>query len=170
MTHHEPGPFDTLDSTFRLLGTGPSPMTLNCAAFGCGLPARAVPLVELRDLLLHPATTHAARDAVLGYLLLRSQRDGGKWTVVLLAMLLPGLKRAVQPLGCGWPEKRADLEAEMLAGILHALPRIRGDRLASRLLWAGSRQARRLLTWDLAVRPHPTDRIASRKPYKCHSP
>lgn len=42
----------------------------------------------------------------------------------LIGVLLPGLRRAVGPLAETCPSRRADLEAEMLAGLLRALDRV----------------------------------------------
>src|SRR6266487_2298133 len=49
--------FDTLETCFRLLTSGPAPLTLDGRHVGHGLPARSIPLGELRVLLQHPAAT-----------------------------------------------------------------------------------------------------------------
>jgi uncharacterized protein YciI len=40
---HDPDALDVLDSSFRLLVSGPSPLAIDGAALGHGLPARLIP-------------------------------------------------------------------------------------------------------------------------------
>ena len=47
-------PFDTLEKTFDLLVTGPNPLALDGTSFD-GLADRAIPLGELKAMLLHPS-------------------------------------------------------------------------------------------------------------------
>ena len=56
-------PFETLDQSFRLLVCEPTPLALEGAAVGHGLPIRLIPLGELRRLLLDPSVGFDARDA-----------------------------------------------------------------------------------------------------------
>src|SRR6266540_3928856 len=114
-------PFDTLDAAFRLLTSGPQPLGLDGRQVGHGLPARPIPLDELRSRLLHPSTSFAARDAAIAALLQRAKAEGGAATVGLAGVLLPGLRHAASPLIRTRPRKRADLEAEMLAGLLEGI-------------------------------------------------
>src|SRR6266511_1522362 len=60
---HDPDALDVLDTSFRLLVAGPSPLAIDGAALGKGLPARLIPLDQLRALLLDRGTPYAARDA-----------------------------------------------------------------------------------------------------------
>ena len=86
-------PFDTLEKTFDLLVTGPNPLALDGTSLD-GLPDRAIPLDELKAMLLHPSMAFAARDAVVDELVARSRSHGGAWMVGLARVLLPGLRRA----------------------------------------------------------------------------
>ncbi len=90
-------PFDTLEKTFDLLTTGPRPLALDGTGLP-GLPDRPVPLGELKARLLHPSTPFAIRDAIVGELVARAQAEGGRWSVGLAGVLLPGLRRAVWAL------------------------------------------------------------------------
>src|SRR6266540_5065368 len=162
-------PFDTLDAAFRLLTSGPQPLSLDGRQIGHGLPARPIPLDELRARLLHPSTTFAARDAAMAVLLERAQREGGAATVGLVGVLLPGLRHAASPMIRAWPRKRADLEAEMLAGLMEAIRVLPADedRVAGRLLrWAlfagrrllerlGVQGCREVAVWTSAEPPRP---------------
>ena len=144
----EPFPFDALEASFRMLTTGPAPLALDGRRVGRGLPARPVPLGELRSRLLHPATGFETRDAALAELARLAQARGGAWTVGLAGVLLPGLRRAVARLAARCPgHQAADLQAAALAGLLEAVrafPAGGAERVAERLLAAAVREAERL--------------------------
>lgn len=148
-------PFDTLERTFTLLSTGPNPLALDGNGIP-GLPDRPVPIGELKARLLHPSTRFEARDAIVGELVARSQADGGRWTVVLAGVLLPGLRRAVWPLVQACPGRAEDIEAEALTAFLAAVATCQPGRarLASRLCWLAHIGAQRLLHAEL-VEPRP---------------
>ncbi len=148
-----PSPLDVLETSFRLLTTGPDPLALDGHALGCGLPARPLPLDELRSVLLHPSTGFAARDAALGELVGRAQTRGGAWTVGLAGVLLPGLRRVAGHLAREFPGDTADIDAEVLAGFLEALGKLHPHpgrrRLAAHLLWGAFNRGRRLRRMEL---------------------
>jgi hypothetical protein len=60
MPRPSPSPLDTLEDAFRLLTGGPSPLVLDGREVGRDLPARPIPLGELRSMLLHPSTSYRA--------------------------------------------------------------------------------------------------------------
>jgi hypothetical protein len=162
-------PFDTLEKTFDLLVTGPNPLALDGTSLD-GLPDRAIPLGELKAMLLHPSVSFDVRDAVVDELVARSRAKGGAWTVGLAGVLLPGLRRAVWPLVQACPGKAADIEAETLAAFLAAVVRCEPGRarLASRLCWLARIGADRLLRAEVAERARPgTDPVsaAPRRPW-----
>lgn len=160
-------PFDTLESTFRVLGSGPGALSLDGRLVGCGLPPRPIPLVDLRAHLLDRSVPYEARDAVLNALLAWARRRGGAWTVALAGMLLPGLRRTSAPVMRGCPKRRPDLEAEMLAGLLEAAAKApaTGERVAASLVWAAVRRGHRLLRAELAHSAHTTP-----APHSCPPP
>ena len=149
-------PFDTLEETFRLLSDGPRPIALDGSAI-VGLPDREIPLRELRAMLLHPSVAFSVRDAALRALVERAQAEGGRWTVGLAGVLLPGLRRAIWPLFEACPQKLEELESEALTAFLVALARCRPgrDRIASWLCWRTRVGAARLLRAELAERAGP---------------
>jgi DNA-directed RNA polymerase specialized sigma24 family protein len=153
MRSGERRPFAVLDRSFRLLVCDPAPLALDGAAVGHGLPARPIPLGELRGLLLHPSMSFAARDAALTWLVARAQAEGGAWLVGLAGVLLPGVGRRVYPLCRAFPRLADDLEAEALAGLLEAIGgwRCGQDRVASRLVWGAARAAYRLVRREARV-------------------
>ena len=159
-------PFDTLERTFALLTTGPNPLALDGTGVA-GLPDRPVPLGELKARLLHPSTRFEARDAIVGHLVARAQAEGGKWTVGLAGVLLPGLRRTVRSLVQACPGNADDIEAQALAAFVAAVARCQPGRprLASWLRWQARKGATRLLDAELAERARPgTEPISAAPP------
>ena len=159
-------PFDTLEETFRILSAAPHPLALDGTAI-VGLPDREIPLRELRAMLLHPSVDYTARDAAIGALVELAQAEGGRWTVGLAGVMLPGLRRAIWPLFEACPEKLDDLEAEALVALLRSLRRCRPGRprVASWLCWRSRIAAARLLRRELAERAGPgTDPVSAAPP------
>jgi DNA-directed RNA polymerase specialized sigma24 family protein len=149
-------PFDALEETFRLLSVGPRPLCLDGREVP-GLPAREIPLLELRAMLLHPSVAYPVRDAAVGALVARAQAEGGRWSVGIAGVLLPGIRRAVFPLFEACPTKGADLEAEALCAFLGALARceVGRARVASWLCWRTRIGAAKVLRTELAERAGP---------------
>jgi hypothetical protein len=142
-------PLDALEAAFRRLAAGPQPLALHASRLAAGLPDRPVPIDELRVLLLHPATSSAARNAVWAELVRRARGGDPAWTIALAGIALPGLRRAV---ACLTPAHRGDpfdLQAEVLTGFLAEmraldLADLESVPLASRLCWAARRAGEKL--------------------------
>ena len=152
MTNHlEKSPFDTLEEVFATLCKNPRPLALQADVVG-HLPRRELALDELRGLLLHPSTSHATRDAAIGVLLARARADGGRWTIGLAGVLLPGLRRATGVFRDMCPGKAADIEAEALVGLIEGIAATEPSRrrLASRLVWLARNRAKRLVADELS--------------------
>lgn len=149
---HDPDALDVLDTSFRLLVSGPSPLAIDGVVLGHGLPARLIPLDQLRVLLLDRSTPYAARDAAVSELLRRARHQGGAWTVGLAGVLAPGLRRVAAALATDYPGDRADIDAEVLAGLLDGIRRIDpgGTHLPARLLRHAFNRAKRLRRRDRA--------------------
>lgn len=142
-----PSPLDTLEEAFDALTSGPQPLALDGTAVGGNLPARPVPLDELRELLLDRSVPYAARDAAIGELLRRAKSEPA-WIVGLAGVLLPGLRRIAGRVAREFPGDTADVDAEILAGFVEAVRGVEacGPRLAARLLavpWNRAKVARR---------------------------
>jgi DNA-directed RNA polymerase specialized sigma24 family protein len=159
-------PFSVIDDAFRLLGCEPTPLAIDGATIGHRLPARPIPLPELRSRLLHPTCGYPTRDAVLNLLIRQAQTDRGPWTVGLAGMLLPGLRAAAAPLVRACPGKADDIEAEMLAGLIVAIGRVDPPRPrpASYLIWQARHAAERLVRAELAERGRPGHQAVSAEP------
>jgi len=163
----EPSPFAALERAFAVLSAEPHPLALDGASVA-GLPARAIPLGELKARLLHPSTPYGTRDAALGVLIARAKAEGGTWTVGLAGVLLPGMRRALEPLVDACPAKQADLEAQMLVGFLAALARCAPGRArpAGFLCGRAYDAAKQLVRAELAERARPAHRPISAEPPK----
>jgi hypothetical protein len=165
-----PSPLDTLETAFRLLTSGPAPLALDGAQLGHDLPARPIPLDELRSILLHPATGFAARDAALADLVGPPPRRRGAWTVGLAGVLLPGLRRAAGQLAREFPGDTADIDAEVLTGFLETLAKLHlhpgRRRLAAHLLWGAFNRGKRLrrIELEVSVRQIPVDATSTVPP------
>jgi len=151
----EASPFAAVERAFVQFTAGPDPLAVDGTAI-TGLPDRLIPLDELRTRLLHPACRHDTAETVLQLLVARARSDGQGWTVGLIGVLLPGLRSAVGPLAEACPSRRADLEAEMLAGLLRALDRVpRGrPRAAGWLIGWAFDAAKTLHRRELAAAAH----------------
>ena len=163
----EPSPFAALERAFAVLCVEPRPLALDGASVA-GLPARAIPLGELKARLLHPSTPYVTRDAALGVLIARAKAEGGAWTVGLAGVLLPGMRRALEPLVDACPAKQADLEAQMLVGFCAALARCSPERPrpAGFLCGRAYDAAKQLVRAELAERARPAHRPISAEPPK----
>lgn len=159
-------PFDALEETFRLLSAGPHPLALDGREVS-GLPDREIPLGELRSMLLHPSVPYPARDAAIAVLIARAKAEGGRWSVGIAGVLLPGLRRAIWPLFEACPDKLEELEAEALCAFLHALRRCRPERAraAAWLCWRVYEGAAKVLHQEMAERAAPgTDPVPGAPP------
>ncbi|GAA3239735.1 hypothetical protein [Actinocorallia longicatena] len=151
---------DTLADSFTLLTTGPAPLALNGKEIGRGLPARLLPLDEVRGLLLASAGDAKAhyelRDAVWAELVRRSRTEGPAWVVGCCGVALPGLLAITNRIGKSLPHAQAeDVASELLTAFLAALQTVDLDRrgIASRLMWAARRAATRARYRDLRETP-----------------
>ncbi|MCP2337481.1 pilin [Actinomadura rupiterrae] len=120
-------PLDVAEAAFRLLAE-----VTDCLSAGAclpGLEADGSSLLEVRELLCSPATDNATRDLVWRELVLRARRDGAVWTMVAVGMSLPALRSIAGRLTRGYAAgDPADIDAEVLAGFLTALPTVDVDR------------------------------------------
>jgi len=84
-----PSPLAALESCFRLLCAQPGALTID-GQLHHGVPARPIPLDELRGCLHHlvPRT----RLAILTVLVRRARQGSATWQVGLAGILLPGLR------------------------------------------------------------------------------
>ena len=92
-------PLDTVETTFRLLATGPQPLALN--GHTIGLRHASIGLWDLRSLLFHPATDVGVQRTALVELVGRARRRRGAWMIGLVGVLLPGLREQVTDVAGG---------------------------------------------------------------------
>jgi hypothetical protein len=126
-------PLDVAEHAFALLMRGPEPLSVNGAELREGLPARPIPLDELRPILLHPSCSRATRDQVWRHLIEQARTHRDAWMVAAVALALPMLGRLVAALADKLHTEQAghlarvdreDLEAEVLAAYMQALIRV----------------------------------------------
>jgi hypothetical protein len=128
-------PFDTLETTFRLLAAGPQPLALDGRTIG--LAVQSVRLWELRAILFHPATGVTVQRAALGALVGRARRRRGAWVVGLAGVLLPSLREQVACPPEGRPGGTACPGGMVLADLLERLDAagVPSEGIAESLLW-----------------------------------
>lgn len=146
--------FAELESAFLLLATGPTPLGVQGRTVCTNWPDRLIPADELRARLLHPACSYTTRDRALNVVLHLARTEGDPWLSALVGLLLPGLRRSVRTLLAANPDLAADLQAEILTGLLAAIkagPAVR-VRPGSELIWSARRAADRLLHIERAER------------------
>ena len=137
-------PLDVLETTFRLLTTGPKPLALDSSQVGHGLPARPIPLHELAAILMHPSCSYAASDTAWRQLVARARTGEAAWVIGAFGVALPGLRAAARRLS---RMHTGDVEAEVLAGFTVALRTVNpaAPRVVQRLCSAALVEARRKL-------------------------
>ncbi|WP_460393606.1 hypothetical protein [Actinophytocola sediminis] len=133
-------PLDAARSAFEWLVTGPHPVSIDGRLFH-GLPARRVPLNELRDRLLRRGCPHTLRDGVWAHLVLRARTEGGPWTVGAVGVALPALISIAASLSARFAGDPRDIHAAVLAGFVAELATVdlRRPRVMVRLRWAAYR-------------------------------
>ncbi len=114
-------PFDTLETCFRLLTEGPAPLALDGRHVGHGLPARPIPLGELRVLLQHPAATSELQHAVLQELVHLATQQHDRWMVGVAGVLLPGLRRIAGSIPATDQRVASHVEADLLELVRDAI-------------------------------------------------
>jgi hypothetical protein len=132
------------ERAFGFLTVPPAPLALDGRALGHGLPARHIPLDELRHLLVHdPDTTFEAKDAAWHQMIDHARTWGPSWVVAMVGMALPALAAMSRRLSSGHQGQVDDIESELLAGFLHALRHadLSGPAPYARMCWAGWRAA-----------------------------
>lgn len=164
-------PLDAARAAFAWLCRGPGPVGIDGRRIR-GLPARAVPVDELRDRLADPHCPATIRDAVWAHLVRRSRAEGSTWTVVCAGMAAPALEQLCQrlcrPLPPAGPKvrhrgpgrsrtgARVEVEAAVLTGFLAelAVTDLRRPRIADRLTEAGYEAGRQALR-EIRSAPRP---------------
>jgi hypothetical protein len=133
-------PLDAARSAFEWLVAGPHPVSVDGRLFP-GLPARRVPLNELRDRLLRRRCPQTLRDAAWAHLVLLARTEGGAWTVGAVGVALPALTSIAATLSAKFAGDRSDIHAAVLAGFVAELATIdlRRPRVMLRLRWAAYR-------------------------------
>jgi hypothetical protein len=147
---------DAAERGFRnLLLARPHPVAFDARGVGHGLPARLIPLDELRQLLVRdPRVPYAAKDAVWHQLVDHARVWGQPWVAAAVGLALPALVAMAGRLCAGRdPGLVPDIESELVAGFIDALKHadLSGPAPYARMCWAGWRAAllvRSAATWE----------------------
>ncbi|GAB3076475.1 hypothetical protein [Micromonospora schwarzwaldensis] len=107
-----------IEYRFRLMGQGPSPMSVDGRSLGHGLPRRAIALPELSAILMHPSCGYAARDTAWRLLVQRARTGDPAWRVGAVGVALPGLRFKAYLLAKLFT---ADVQAAIVEHFLRAL-------------------------------------------------
>jgi DNA-directed RNA polymerase specialized sigma24 family protein len=145
--------FDVVEDAFAALVRARPAMVLDVPNARAGWRPTPVPVAQLRAVLLDRSVPFATRDAILEVLLCRARAGDPDWSLVLVAVLLPGLRRAAGRLARRRVGLGDEIDAEMLAGLLEAMATSppAGERLAARLIWAATRRGLRLVRAEAAT-------------------
>ncbi|MBB6546915.1 hypothetical protein [Nonomuraea rubra] len=146
-------PLDVAERAFDLLMRGPEPLSVDGARLGHGLPARPIPLSELREMLLHPSCSRATRDHVWRHLIHEARDRRGAWMVAAVTLAIPMLRRLIIALVGVIPAQRVDredLESEVLTAYLEALHEVN-------LAWSHPLLRLSRLTHATVLRAHAAD-------------
>jgi hypothetical protein len=137
-------PFEALESEFRRLSEATPPLTVDGVELGPAFPSRAIPVAELRGILLHPSTPYDAQNQAVALLVERASDEGEEWLVAAAGVLLPGL-RAALAVYFRLPHVDPDeVEAEALADLIRAIRHCdEVDRIAPRLISRAARRTKR---------------------------
>lgn len=139
-------PLDAARVAFGRLTTGDHPVSLDGRLFD-HLPDRAVPVDELRDLLLEQGCPRQVWDQVWAHVIKRARREGDAWTITALGLALPMLTTLAARLTETYADDPHDIHAEVVRGFLDALSTfdLAEGRIAVRLWWAAYRSGHRAL-------------------------
>ena len=119
------------ETAFGFLTCPPAPLAVDGHLIA-GLPDRAIPLDELRVLILSRRFGLETTDGVWRQLIAHAREQGPAWVVGAVGVAMPGLRRIVSRLSRGHLRHADDIESEVLAGFLDAL---RGIDLEAPSVW-----------------------------------
>lgn len=134
------------ETAFRWLTIEPAPLALDARPIP-GLPDRAMPLDELRTLLLtQPHTSHTT-DVLWRQLAHHAREWGPEWVVGAVGIALPGLTKMAAKICRNHARHAEDVDSEILAGFLQAIREapLEPPRLWLRLCWAAWRAGVRVV-------------------------
>lgn len=153
-TMRESSPLHTVETAFAALCAEPQPLGFFGAAVHPQLPARWIPLDELRKALIAKKYDLHVCDAVWREIIDRSRAEGAAWTVAAAGMAAPALKWVARMYSPDFDGDRDDLDAEILTGFLEHVATIDTSRPAilHRLRFAAQRAGERAAKADAAHR------------------
>ncbi|WP_405087760.1 pilin [Microbispora sp. NBC_01389] len=120
---------DIAERAFRMLACAPSSLAVDGRQVGHDLPRRRMLLIELRDVLIHPSCSNAARDAVWRLLVARARQNGPQWMVSAVGVAVPALRGISGRICRGYVAGDAeDIDTEVLTAFIEAIRTVDFDR------------------------------------------
>jgi hypothetical protein len=138
-----------MEAAFVSLSRGVRPVALPAALLAdhptSGAAGRAVPVDQVRARLIHPSCRPETRERVWSEVVLRARGEGEPWTTVAVGFAVPGLRRVLARLPRLARVERAEVEQEVLAGLVGELAVVdpADALLVRRLLRAADRAGHR---------------------------
>ncbi|MEW9532817.1 hypothetical protein [Microbispora sp. NPDC049125] len=115
-------PLDIAEHAFQMLACAPSHLAIDGKKLGHGLPRRRLSLIEVRDVLIHPSCSNAARDAVWRLLVTRARQDGPQWLVSAVGVAVPALRGISGRICRGYVARDPeDIDTEVLTAFIEAI-------------------------------------------------
>lgn len=141
---NRPTPLDRVAQAFAEICARTDTPTVSGRAIGHGLPARAISVRELVEML--PSLEPAARDAVWRELIRLTRRVGEPWPTIAAGIALPGLRTAAGRLVRDYDGDPEDLDAELVAAFYEAITRaeVEGPMICAKLRAMTYNQVRRM--------------------------
>ncbi len=138
-------PIDLADNAFRTLNESSVAPVLDMSHPAPELPAQAVRLDELQEILLAGASQEL-RDAVWAEVVRRA-RQNETWKLAAVGMAIPALRAAAGSLSRGFDGDREELDAEILTGFLTHLSSVdvEAPGIITKLRWAAWRAGREVV-------------------------
>jgi hypothetical protein len=140
-------PLAVAEQIFQRSVHAPGGLALDGRALSHELPARQIPLTELRDLLNSGSLPHATRELVWRELVVRGRHDGTRWLAGAVGVALPILCRIAGRLGHYVDAKESvAIDTAVLAAFLVAVRDIDLDQpgILSRLCAAAGQAGERV--------------------------
>jgi hypothetical protein len=131
---------DIAHDAFSLLVVGPAPLAIDGRTMP-GLPARLVPLDEVRDLLCTRDCGQDMRDGVWSFLVRQARTGGPAWTVACVGVAHPHLVGLAAKLTKRFYGDPTEIHDEVLSGFLAGLATMSPDqsKIPTKLWWAARR-------------------------------
>lgn len=152
---HRPA-FIEIERQFHTLCSSARPLAVDGYEIDPAMPDRAIPLDELRTVLLSRQVGNDVKNAAWSLLVQLSRKDPERWIIGCVGMMLPGLRRIVRSLSIDYIGDIQDLESEVLLGFLETLQAVdpHSRAIAPLLWWSAKRRGLAARTAEFRARAY----------------